>query len=98
MLAHRASSSLARGRIVEDPGEVIEAAPDLIIGSWCGKHFRPERVAARPGWQDIPAVANHRIHEIKSAVILTPAPVAIREGLPALVRLFADWAETEAAR
>ena len=62
--------------------------PDIIIGSWCGKHFRPERIAARPGWESIPAVRDGRLHEIKSAVILTPGPVAISEGLPALLDIF----------
>ncbi len=28
-------------------GEVVRQAPDIILGSWCGKRFRPERVAAR---------------------------------------------------
>ena len=67
---------------------VIARAPEIIIGSWCGKHFRPERVAARPGWAAIPAVHNERMHEIKSAIILTPGPVAISEGLPLLLNIF----------
>ena len=53
--------------------------------SWCGKHFRPERVVARPGWEAIPAVNSGKMHEIKSAIILTPGPVAITEGLPLLL-------------
>ena len=68
--------------------EVIAAAPDIIIGSWCGKHFRPERVAARTGWDAIPAVNTGKMHEIKSAIILTPGPVAISEGLPLLLDIF----------
>ena len=87
----------AAGRIIADPMEVVRRQPDIIIGSWCGKHFRPQRVAARPGWSEVPAVRNGRIHEIKSAVILTPGPVAIREGLPALHRLMADWVAHTAA-
>lgn len=87
VFAERARSPLARDRMPTHE-EVIAAAPDIIIGSWCGKHFRPERIAARPGWQAIPAVAQGRLHEIKSAVILTPGPVAISEGLPALLDLF----------
>lgn len=83
VFAERACSPLARDRR-PTPEEVIAAAPDIIIGSWCGKHFRPERVAARPGWDSIPAVNNGRMHEIKSAIILTPGPVAISEGLPLL--------------
>lgn len=84
IFAERARSPLARDR-QPSAEEVIAAAPDVIIGSWCGKHFRPERVAARPGWQSIPAVNQSRMHEIKSAIILTPGPVAISEGLPQLI-------------
>lgn len=87
IFAERATSPLARDRILADPLEVVRLAPDVIIGSWCGKHFRPERVAARPGWETIPAVRQGAIHEIKSAVILNPGPIAIREGLPQLQSL-----------
>jgi len=92
VFADRATNQSARERIVADPMEVVRRAPDIIIGSWCGKHFRPERVAARAGWQAVPAVAGGELHEIKSAVILNPGPVAIREGLPAMAALFRRWA------
>ena len=92
IFAERAASPLARDRILADPLEVVERAPEIIIGSWCGKHFRPERVAARAGWSAVPAVAGGQVHELKSAVILNPGPVAIREGLPALLNLFQAWA------
>jgi len=88
IFAERAASPLARDRILADPLEVVERAPDIIIGSWCGKHFRPERVSSRPGWATVPAVVNGRLHEIKSAIILTPGPVAISEGLPLLLDIF----------
>jgi iron complex transport system substrate-binding protein len=68
--------------------DVIARSPEIIIGSWCGKHFRPERVAARPGWENIPAVQDGKMYEIKSAIILTPGPVAISEGLPLLLNIF----------
>lgn len=89
VFAERARSPLAADRRLSSD-DVIAAAPEIIIGSWCGKHFRPEKVAARPGWQAIPAVNRGKIHEIKSAVILTPGPVAISEGLPALLDILAD--------
>jgi iron complex transport system substrate-binding protein len=89
VFAERARSPLAKDRR-PTPEEVIAAAPDIIIGSWCGKHFRPERVAARPGWDSIPAVNQGRMHEIKSAIILTPGPVAISEGLPLLLDILAQ--------
>lgn len=91
VFAELAREQSAKQRIIADPLEVVRRAPDIIIGSWCGKHFRPERVAARTGWQGVPAVAGAQIHELKSAVILNPGPVAIREGLPALLKLFQDW-------
>ena len=53
----------------------------MIIGSWCGKKFRPERVAARPGWDAIPAVRDHELHEIKSSEILQPGPAALSDGV-----------------
>jgi iron complex transport system substrate-binding protein len=79
-----AAEPLARGRILADAGEVVRRAPDLILGSWCGKRFRPEKVAARPGWDAIPAVRNGAIHEIKSPIILQPGPAALFDGLDAL--------------
>ena len=90
IFAERARSPLARDRR-PSAEEVIERAPDIIIGSWCGKHFRPERIAARPGWANIPAVNRQNMFEIKSAIILTPGPVAISEGLPLLLDIFARW-------
>lgn len=85
----RSTCSLGRDRILADAGEVIRRAPDLIIGSWCGKKFRPDKVAARPGWEAIPAVRNGAVAEIKSAVILQPGPAALLDGLPQLSRLIA---------
>jgi len=88
----RAAASLGRDRIVADPLEVVRAAPDLIIGSWCGKKFRPERVASRPGWAEVPAVRDSELHEIKSPLILQPGPAALTDGLDALHAVVARWA------
>jgi iron complex transport system substrate-binding protein len=88
----RAASSLAKGRILEDPAEVIRRAPDLILGSWCGKKFRPDKVAARPGWQTIPAVRDGALHEIKSPIILQPGPAALTDGVREIARIVRDWA------
>ncbi len=89
--------SLARNRIVADPLEVVRRAPDIILGSWCGKKFRPESVAARPGWQDVPAVANGELHEIKSSIILQPGPAALTDGVAAIHRIFSAWQAKPAA-
>lgn len=86
-----ASSSLAKGRIIADPQRVIDAQPDIIIGSWCGKKFRAERVSERPGWDQIPAVRMGQMFEVKSAIILQPGPAALTEGLDALRAIIGDW-------
>ena len=88
----RAECSLARDRILADPTEVVRRAPDLILGSWCGKKFRPERVAARPGWGDVPAVRDGQLFEIKSPEILQPGPAALSAGLDAIAARIQDWA------
>jgi iron complex transport system substrate-binding protein len=88
----RAEKSLARDRIIADPAEVIRRAPDIVFGSWCGKKFRPDRVALRPGWDAIPAVRDGNLHEIKSPIILQPGPAALFDGLDALHRIIAAWA------
>lgn len=73
----------ARGRIVTG-AEVIAAAPEIIVGSWCGKRFAPDRLRARPGFEAIPAVRTGRLHEVKSPLILQPGPAALTDGLAAL--------------
>ena len=63
------------------------------MGSWCGKRFRPEKVAARPDWDRIPAVRDGELHEVKSPIILQPGPAALFDGLDALHRIVVRWAE-----
>jgi iron complex transport system substrate-binding protein len=82
-LAH---ASLAKDRIVTSE-QVVARAPDIIIGSWCGKPVRPARIAARPGWGEVPAVKHGRIYEVKSTYILQPGPAALTEGVAQLERL-----------
>jgi len=77
----RSFSQAASGRVISDSREVIEKNPDVILGSWCGKKFRPERVAARPGWDRVSAVKSGQLHEIKSAEILQPGPAALTDGV-----------------
>jgi iron complex transport system substrate-binding protein len=86
-----AGSSLARDRIIGDPLEVVRRQPDVIIGSWCGKKFRGDRLAARPGWDGVPAVRNGELHEVKSPLILQPGPAALTDGLDALHAIVARW-------
>jgi len=79
-----AREKCAKDRIVP-PERVIEAAPEVILASWCGKKVRPEKIAARPGWDAIPAVRDGRIHAIPSPLILQPGPAALGDGLDALL-------------
>ncbi|WP_296278426.1 cobalamin-binding protein [Pseudoxanthomonas sp.] len=87
-----ARESLAKHRILADGSEVVRRAHDLILGSWCGKKFRPERVAARPGWDAIPAVRDGELHEIKSPLILQPGPAALTDGVRAIAAIVQAWA------
>ena len=89
VFADRRARPAARDRIVA-PAEVLAARPEVILASWCGKKVRPERIAARPGWAALPAVAGGRLHEIKSPLILQPGPAALTDGLDALVAALWD--------
>lgn len=89
-----AEESLAKNRILADPMEVVRRRPDVILASWCGKKFKPENVATRPGWDAIPAVRDGELHEIKSPVILQPGPAALTDGLDALHAIIRNWIGT----
>jgi iron complex transport system substrate-binding protein len=90
ILADRRHQGAAKDRIVRIE-EVVAREPDLIIGSWCGKKFRPERVAARPGFAQIPAVQHQDLYEIKSSLILQPGPAGLTDGLAELQRIIQRW-------
>jgi iron complex transport system substrate-binding protein len=85
-----AANKSAKDRIVS-AADVIAVAPDIIIGSWCGKKFVPAKVAGRPGFAQVPAVRDGALYEIKSALILQPGPAALTDGLDQLVRIVSDW-------
>jgi len=87
-----AAEPLAKQRILADPGEVVRRAPDIVLGSWCGKKFRRGKVAARPGWNAIPAVRDGELHEIKSPIILQPGPAALTDGVREIARIVHEWA------
>ena len=92
-----AAEPLAKQRILADASEVVRRAPDIIVGSWCGKKFRPDRVAARPGWDAIPAVRDGELHEVKSPLILQPGPAALTDGVRALAGIIHAWAARQPA-
>jgi iron complex transport system substrate-binding protein len=93
VFAGLSSQQSAKDRVVA-PEAVIAAAPDIVIGSWCGKKFVPARVAARPGFADIPAVRGNWLREIKSPLILQPGPAALTDGLDALEKIVGEWVTT----
>jgi iron complex transport system substrate-binding protein len=86
-----ARQSLGKDRILADGLEAARRAPDLIFGSWCGKKFAPRTVAARPGWESVPAVRDGELHEVKSSIILQPGPAALTDGVRELHRVIAGW-------
>jgi iron complex transport system substrate-binding protein len=87
-----ARESLGRNRIIADPAEVCRRTPDIVLGSWCGKKFQPQAVAARPGWQSLPAVRRGFVREIKSSLILQPGPAALTDGVRAIQDIILEWA------
>ena len=89
--AENAKHQGGKDRIIEDPMEVVARNPDIIIGSWCGKKFHPEKVALRAGWDSVKAVKNKHVYEIKSAYILQPGPAALSEGLDQVFSITKAW-------
>jgi len=85
----------AKQRIIAEPLHVVERMPDIVIGSWCGRKFKPEHVLAREGWDITPAVQNQQVFEIKSPLILQPGPAALSDGLAELQKIIVRWAEMQ---
>jgi iron complex transport system substrate-binding protein len=90
IFADRRNHGAAKDRIATAE-DVVAREPDLIIGSWCGKKFRPERAMARPGFDRTPAVQRQAVYEIKSSLILQPGPAALTDGLAELQRIIGRW-------
>ncbi len=86
-----ASQPMGKDRIIANGDEIVRRNPDIIFGSWCGRKFRPDHVLARAGWENINAVKNKQLFEIKSAEILQPGPAALTDGVEQLHRIIMDW-------
>ena len=86
-----AKEPMGKGRIIADGLEIVQRNPDIIFGSWCGRRFRPAHVRARAGWQEVNAVKNDQLFEIKSAEILQPGPAALTDGVEQIHRIIMDW-------
>ena len=91
VFANLSDRKSAKDRIVS-PDAVIAAKPDIVIGSWCGKKFRPDKFAARANYRDIPAVHDGQLFEIRSPLILQPGPAALTDGVDAIAHIIHDWA------
>ena len=88
--------AMGKDRIIAQSADIVQRNPDIIVGSWCGKKFRPEKVAARDGWGDVNAVKNRQLFEIKSADILQPGPAALTDGVRQLHQIVMAWAKQHA--
>jgi iron complex transport system substrate-binding protein len=88
-----AQQALGKDRIIAEGAEIVRRDPDIVLGSWCGKKFRPEKVAARAGWGNVAAVRTKQLFEIKSADILQPGPAALTDGVEQLHRIVMEWSD-----
>lgn len=91
-----AAQPMGKDRIIADGSEIVRRNPDIVLGSWCGRKFRPEHVLARAGWENVSAVKNKQLFEIKSAEILQPGPAALTEGVEQIHRLVMQWSQSHA--
>lgn len=92
-----AQEPMGKQRIIADGAEIVRRNPDIILGSWCGKKFRPENVAAREGWAEVNAVRHKQLFEIKSPDILQPGPAALTDGVHKMHALFLQWMDADLA-
>ena len=90
-----ARESLGKNRIIADGAEIVRRNPDIILGSWCGKKFRPENVAARTGWSAVNAVRHQQLFEIKSPDILQPGPAALTDGVQKMHQIILRWMDAD---
>ena len=91
-----ACQSMGKDRIIANGADIVARRPDIVLGSWCGRRFRPAHVLARPGWADVNAVKTGQIFEIKSADILQPGPAALTDGVEQLHRIIMAWGAAHA--
>ena len=88
-----AKEPMGKGRIIADGAEIVRRNPDIVFGSWCGRRFRPAHVRARPDWQQVNAVKNDQLFEIKSAEILQPGPASLTDGVEQIHKIIMLWGD-----
>lgn len=81
----------AKDRIVA-PEQVIEANPQVIIGSWCGRQVKKKAIRERVGWEGIDAIMYGHVYEVKSTYILQPGPASLTEGVKQIHAILASFA------
>lgn len=91
IFSEKSNSSLAKDRILEDDKKILEANPDIILVSWCGKAFRKKKMISRANWETISAVKNDQIFEIKAEIILQPGPASLTDGVEIISQIFDNW-------
>lgn len=91
VFAAEAGSGLAKDRIIADPMEVVRRRPDVLLASWCGKKYQPQRVWERPGWSELEPVRSRTAHEIPADIILQPGPAALTDGLDRVHAILSAW-------
>jgi iron complex transport system substrate-binding protein len=83
-----------RGRAARQRGvalhEIVDANPDIILASWCGKKVDVESIRRRPGFETTRAVRDHELHALDSDILLQPGP-RVLEGARVLRTLFDTW-------
>ena len=94
IFVEKSRGSLAKQRFVSSQ-DVIDANPDVVIASWCGKKVKRQQILAREGWEDIAAIANERVYEINSTIILQPGPAALTAGVDAMAKIIRSVALEE---
>ena len=88
-----AKMPMGKDRIIADGQEIVGRDPNIILGSWCGRKFRPDHVRARAGWEQVSAVKSDQLFEIKSADILQPGPAALTDGVEHIHQIIMRWAQ-----
>jgi iron complex transport system substrate-binding protein len=78
----------AKGRIYA-PEEIARRNPELVIGSWCGRKVKRDKILKRPGWSDVQAVKDGQLYDVKSALILQPGVAALTDGVAQLSQIIA---------
>ena len=83
---------LGKDRIIADGAEMVRRNPDIVIGSWCGKKFRPKRWRRGLAGCDECGVSTASCLKSSPPTSRT-ARLALTDGVEQLQRIMVDWAE-----